>query len=164
LTCPVAAFTLHDGRKRGRQTMARRAAILTTGLVGLTAVAYPTVAAPAGEQVVLTAKLNGRYLHTGASGSGRARITLNANKVCWRLTWTGVGKVAESGIHKAPPPPAGRRKHSVLPFAAVTRRRGCAPASPATIKAISAKPSSYYVDIHSKTYPKGAIGGRLRFA
>jgi CHRD domain len=122
--------------------IARRGVTLIAGLVGLIAVAYPTVAAPAGEQVVLTAKLSGRYLHTGASGSGTAKVTLKATQVCWRLTWSGLGRVAESGIHKAPPPPAGLRKHSVLPFTAVTRRRGCAPASAATIKAISAKRSA----------------------
>jgi CHRD domain len=144
--------------------MLRLALILVAVLAGVAAVVVRQTGAAPAEQVVLTAKLTGKYLHTGANGSGTARVTLKANQVCWRLSWSGLGKVAESGIHKAPPPPTGRRKRSVLPFKAVTTRRGCASASPATIEAISANPSGYYVDIHSMKYPKGAIGGRLRVA
>ncbi len=112
--------------------------------------------------VVLTAKLTGKYLHTATVGSGTARVTLKDGRVCWRFAWKGIGKLAESGIHKAPPPPAGRRKRSILPFKAVTTRSGCVAGNAATIEDVAANPGAYYVDIHTTEYPKGAIGGRLR--
>ena len=132
---------------------------------GLSAIALvgPGVAAPAGNAVVLTAKLSGRYLHN-PGGSGTARLTFTGNRVCWQFTYKGIGKRLESGIHKAPPPPAGQRKHSVLPFTAHTTRHGCVTALSAAVEAVLANPGAYYVDIHTAAYPKGAIGGRLHAA
>jgi len=138
--------------------MNRRAAILLAALLGL---ACPAFAGPTSD-VVLTAKLTGKYLHASPTDSGTAKVTLKSSQVCWELTWKGIGAVQESGIHKAPPPPTGRRKHSILPFKAITTRKGCVSAPAAVIKTITVNPGSYYVDIHSTKYPKGAIGGRLR--
>jgi hypothetical protein len=138
--------------------MNRRAAILLAALLGLACVAF---AGPASD-VVLTAKLTGKYLHASPTGSGMAKVTLESSQVCWQLTWKGIGAVQESGIHKTPPPPAGRREHSVLPFKAITTHTGRVSAPAAVIEAIAVNPGSYYADIHSTKYPKGAIGGRLR--
>ena len=125
--------------------------------------ALPSLAAPAAS-VVLTAKLSGSYLHAAPRGSGTAKVTFSGTKVCWQFTYKGIGKTMESGIHKAPPPAAGQRKHSVLPFTIKTTHHGCAQANPAQVAAIAANPGRYYVDIHSVKYPKGAIGGRLQKA
>jgi hypothetical protein len=118
---------------------------------------------------VLTATLNGRYLHTTSPGSGTATITITATKVCWRFTFRGIDTPNVSGIHVAPPPAAGVHKTSVLPFTATTSKApGCEPwnrwgaEGPTWVKRILAAPSRFYVIIGTTRYPEGAIGGVLR--
>jgi hypothetical protein len=41
------------------------------------------------------------------------------------------------------------------------KRKGCVHASAAVIRAIAKHPHSYYVNIHSKKYPNGAVRSQL---
>jgi hypothetical protein len=115
------------------------------------------------EATILTATLTGPYLHAPASaGSGTARITFTADKVCWKFTFKGLVGPGDSGIHRAPPPALGVHKTAILPFETpTTMKPGCVSESPARIKLVLANPGNYYVSIGSKKYPKGAIGGKL---
>ena len=70
--------------------------------------------------VVLKANLTGPYLHTTATGTGTATITFSATRACWKFSYSGIDTPNISGIHVAPPPPAGYHKHSVFPFTATT--------------------------------------------
>ena len=112
---------------------------------------------------ILTATLTGPYLHAPASaGSGTARITFTADKVCWKFTFKDLAGPGDSGIHRAPPPRLGVHKTAVLPFETpTTMKPGCASESPARIKLVLTNPGNYYVSIGSQKYPKGAIGGKL---
>lgn len=112
---------------------------------------------------ILTATLTGPYLHAPASaGSGTARITFTANKVCWKFTFKGLVGPGDSGIHRAPPPALGVHKTAILPLETpTTMKPGCASETPARIKLVLANPGNYYLSIGSKKYPKGAIGGQL---
>jgi CHRD domain len=119
--------------------------------------------------VVLTANLTGRYLHTTAHGTGTATITFTATQACWKFAYSGIDTPNISGIHVAPPPPAGYHKLSVFPFTASTSTKpGCekldrwgAPDA-AWAPKIIANPSRFYVIIGTGRYPNGAIGGVLR--
>jgi hypothetical protein len=151
--------------------------------VGLCAAALAVAAGPAqigataanpvaSSSVVLKATLTGPYLHTTATGTGTATITFNATKACWKFSYSGIDTPNISGIHVAPPPPAGYHKWSVFPFTATTSTApGCeslgrwgGPVGRAWAKKIVANPSRFYVIIGTNRYPNGAIGGMLHRA
>jgi hypothetical protein len=143
---------------------------LCAATVTLAAAAAQIGAAAAGSSssVVLKATLTGPYLHTTAKGTGTATITISATKACWKFTYGGIDRPNISGIHVAPPPPAGYHKFSVLPFTATTSTApGCealtrwSPAGPAWAKKMVADPGRFYVIIGTGRYPNGAIGGQL---
>ena len=132
-----------------------------------------TVASPAASSsVVLKANLTGAYLHTTAKGAGTATITFTATRACWKFSYSGIDPPNISGIHVAPPPPAGYHKWSVFPFTATTSTApGCealgrwgGPVGRAWAKKIVANPSRFYVIIGTNRYPNGAIGGMLHRA
>jgi hypothetical protein len=126
------------------------------------ALAWSAAAEASGPTTMLTAKLTGSYLHASPKGSGTARITLTADKVCWKFTYTGIDAPGDSGIHHVPPPSPGKHKTSNLPFVSpTTTKPGCAAANPTQVELVLAHPGDYYVIVASKTYPQGAIGGVL---
>jgi CHRD domain len=132
------------------------------GMVG-PALAHPTNLAAPADVVTLTATLTGTYVYAPAAGSGTAAITFAGNRVCWKFTFKGIGAPTISGIHKAPPPPAGLHKTAIIPFTATTTtHKGCAEAKAGAVKVVLANPSVYYVSIGtSGKYRFAAIGGRL---
>ena len=93
------------------------------------------------------------------TGKGTATITITGSKVCWKFTFSGIDKPLASHIHKAP---AGKAGPIVVPFGGAFKASGCTTAPSAGLaKAIAAHPSAYYVNIHTKKYPAGAIRGQL---
>jgi hypothetical protein len=126
-------------------------------------------AAGQASSVVLEATLTGRYLHTTAHGAGTATITFTPKKACWKFSYHGIDTPNISGIHVAPPPPAGYHKLSIFPFTATTSRTpGCealdrwGAADARWAPKIVADPRRFYVIIGTDRYPNGAIGGVLR--
>ena len=148
--------------------------------IGLCAVTFAAASAQIGaaapspaasSSVVLKATLTGPYLHTTAKGTGTATITFSASKACWKFSYSGIDTPNISGIHVAPPPPAGYHKWSVFPFTATTSKApGCealnrwGSLAPGWAKKIVANPSRFYVIIGTNRYPNGVIGGVLHRA
>jgi hypothetical protein len=99
-----------------------------------------------------------------AVGHAQLRIIPDENTVCFTLTWARVdGTVTAAHIHVGA---AGDQGAVVVPlfsgaFAGQGSVHDCVAASPATIAAILANPSGYYVNIHSTTFPAGALRGQL---
>jgi hypothetical protein len=96
-------------------------------------------------------------------GTGTATLTPNSTKgqVCYTIKLTKVGTVTQGHIHKGPPGKAGP---IVVPlFAkAATQPKGCANGvKKALITAIEKNPAAYYVNVHNKKYPGGAVRGQL---
>jgi CHRD domain len=96
------------------------------------------------------------------SGKGNAKIMLDATKgrVCFTLAWSKLDTVTASHIHKAP---RGKAGPIVVGFfvAPPAKHNGCVSAPKATVAAIIKKPGAYYVNIHTKKFPAGAIRGQL---
>ena len=97
-----------------------------------------------------------------SDGSGRAVIGLNVSEglVCWSMTVKGIAVATASHIHKAP---AGTAGPVVVPLGtpASGASKGCTAAARSLIRDILANPGEYYVNVHNKDFPAGAVRGQL---
>jgi hypothetical protein len=96
-------------------------------------------------------------------GSGAAVIALHGStlKVCWRYSHLhGFTSATVSHIHRGKRGTAGP---IVVPLSTAGKLRhiGCVRASAGVLKAIGRDPAGYYVNIHSKQYPAGAVRAQL---
>ena len=113
----------------------------------------------------LSAKLSGSNEVGGGdpNGSGTAAVKVRGTEVCFDVKWSGFEAIM-SHIHKAP---AGTNGDVVVPFFTsespldTNSKSGCVTAKASVVKAIMAKPSNYYVNVHSPEFPKGAARGQL---
>jgi len=130
-------------------------------VAALNAGAVPDAVASGGGQT-LTAQLLGSNEVPGPGdpdGTGAAVITLRVRgAVCYDLTWANLDTVTAAHIHAAP---AGVAGPVVVPLPVTTSPTGCVPADKQLVKAIKADPDLYYVNVHTQTYPAGAIRGQL---
>jgi hypothetical protein len=131
-------------------------------LVALLAV-FAVVAVASAKTAKLTAALNGKNEHPTADrdGRGRASISLNTSsgRVCWRFSYTKIATPLAAHIHKGTSRTASGPV--VVPLGAKFKRTGCVSASRSVVAKIAKHPSGYYVNIHNKKYPNGAIRGQL---
>jgi CHRD domain len=95
-------------------------------------------------------------------GAGEAVIALHgSSKVCWRFVrLKGFTNATFAHIHLAP---SGKAGNIVVPLSTGPKlhHKGCVSAAGAVIKAIEKDPAGYYVNIHSRKYPAGAIRAQL---
>jgi hypothetical protein len=97
------------------------------------------------------------------TGAGDAVIALHdkAHQVCWRFSHLhGFSGATFSHIHKAP---AGKSGPIVVPLSTGRKlhHRGCVHTGAAVLAGIAKDPHAYYVNIHSKAYPGGAVRAQL---
>ena len=89
-------------------------------------------------------------------GTANALVTLSTKtgKVCWTF------KPTFAHIHLGAARTAG---NIVVPLStgATFMTKGCVPARATLISAIATNPHGYYVNIHSKQYPGGAVRAQL---
>jgi hypothetical protein len=139
----------------------------SSGSSGTSSASTPTSTAKGGKAPSRTynVKLSGAAeTPPGApKGTGKATITLRGKKlqVCWNLKQLkGIDKPTAAHIHAGP---AGTAGPVIVPLstAAKFHRKGCVKSSAATITAIASNPSGYYVNVHTKKYPNGAIRSQL---
>jgi hypothetical protein len=82
-------------------------------------------------------------------------------KVCWRFSSLhGFSHATFAHIHLGS---AGTAGNIVLPLSTGQKflHRGCVPTTAAVITAIERNPHGYYVNIHSRKYPNGAVRSQL---
>jgi hypothetical protein len=95
------------------------------------------------------------------TGSGKARIFYDMSEglLCWSLSVKGISPAIAAHIHKAA---AGTSGPIVVPLSAPTPgSKGCIGTSRALIKDIATHPSDYYVNVHTKDFPAGAVRAQL---
>ena len=96
-----------------------------------------------------------------ANGSGYAIIAVHRGSVvCWRFVLHGFLNATVAQIHIGSNGRAGRVLQP-LSTGPRLRHRGCIQTSPTAVTAIERAPSNYYVDVHSRLYPAGAVRGQL---
>jgi hypothetical protein len=97
-----------------------------------------------------------------ATGTAVLRIRKDAGMVCYRLHAANVTlPTTAAHIHRGG---AGVNGPVVVPFTAPGadgNSSGCAPATPALIDEILANPAGFYVNVHTKEHPAGAIRSQL---
>ena len=94
-------------------------------------------------------------------GSGTADVVLNSsdNTVCFEITVENIAEPGGAHIHSGA---AGTAGPPVVDFQIGEHGlSGCVDADTATIEAIRATPSEYYVNVHNAEYGGGAIRGQL---
>jgi hypothetical protein len=136
--------------------------VLAFAIGGLVAVGSTLAAKSAATKTVTVRMTGGQEVPKGSpTGSGSARITLNSStgQVCFNLTWSKIDAATASHIHKGA---KGKAGPIVVPlFAMPAKHTGCVSASKTLVAAILKTPGAYYVNIHTKKYPNGAIRAQL---
>jgi hypothetical protein len=122
----------------------------------------------------LTWSRGGRALTAGlvpvppnASGAGSfaAQSNVGQGRICWRITETGLADVTAAHIHYR----TGAKARQVavpltLPTPFVGPATGCVDAPRGIVRQIVQHPGLFYVNVHTSTYPDGAIAGMLKKA
>jgi hypothetical protein len=94
------------------------------------------------------------------AGKATAKVTITGTKVCWKfLGVKGIDTATAAHIHKGGAKVANGPV--VVPFGAKYSATGCIASTAAIVKGIVKNPKGYYVNIHTKRYPNGAVRGQL---
>ena len=97
-------------------------------------------------------------------GTGTALVRVNATeaRVCWELYARGIEPATAAHIHRGA---AGSAGPPVVPLAtpgADGRSEGCASVERGLAREMALRPYDFYVNVHNRPYPAGAIRGQLR--
>lgn len=135
------------------------AALAAAGIV------TPLVAAPAAAPVEMSTRMTGAAEVPGPGapqGAGIADIRLDPSqgRLCFRLTVKGTDTPTMAHVHKGATGVAGPVTVVLAP-PKDGRSKGCVSVAADTLDAIIASPRDYYVNVHTATYPKGAMRGQL---
>lgn len=147
----------------------RRAFVLAIALASLSAFLPAATASAQDRQggTFLWAQLMGSAEVPGPGdsvGAGGAFVIIGKDgegqyNVCFALAVTGLENVTAAHIH---PGTAAEAGNPIIPFQAPEPVvSGCAKADLALGDQIVANPAAYYVNVHTRTYPGGAIRGQL---
>jgi hypothetical protein len=99
---------------------------------------------------------------TGGSGDGHATVVVDPPKgtACYIVNVGGLPDVTAAHIHLGGPGENGR---VVVPFDTPDggTAGGCAQVTAEVAQALIANPGGYYVNVHTRQFPAGAIRGQL---
>jgi hypothetical protein len=109
----------------------------------------------------LSASAEGQPGPEGASGTARITLNKQAGTACWAFIYSGIDTPLTALVHKGA---AGEDGPAVIALGDKFDSKGCEIVPVATLYEVSANPSAYYVNIHTKNYLNGAIRGQLRSA
>lgn len=91
------------------------------------------------------------------SASGQARLTLDPDvaTVCWEVTISGLDSPTDVHLHTAPLGAVGPVT------AALALGAGCTTLPTELVASVVANPPGFYVDVHARAHPRGALRGQL---
>ena len=132
-------------------------------LSGTRAVALALPSLAVAKAVTLTAALNGENEtatgHADGTGSFSAEIDAEAGDLCYTLAVDGLDNISGAHIHSGA---AGTDGPVVTPLEVTGEDLDeCIAMEPDALKAITAAPGDYYVNVHTTEFPAGAIRGQL---
>ena len=116
----------------------------------------------------LWARLSGANEVGGGDPDGRGRIEIyeENGQACFWLTWRDIGAPTAAHIHKGKRGQNGPIVHTLYSGPAISRGRSIERCTndydPDVAAAVLANPSDYYVNIHNRAYPDGAVRGQLQ--
>jgi hypothetical protein len=96
----------------------------------------------------------------GASGTAKFDINTDTNQVCYKLTTTGLTESPNKGhIHQGAKGVAG----DVVVDLDIAAKglENCVTGDAAKVAAVVADPAGHYVNLHTASYPAGAVRGQL---
>ena len=141
------------------------ATVVLTMLAAAVVLALPATAAPQ-PLGTLTAKLTTAKPGPGdPDGHGNAMVKVYKAKVCYTLSVRGIKPATMAHIHKGA---KGQTGPIVVPTDQSSFKlprptsSGCEAIPSALSMKLRQNPSNYYVNVHNKPYPEGAIRGQLR--
>jgi CHRD domain len=130
-------------------------------LIGLVALGGPALAAG----TVLTATLSGAAEVPGpgdpnGAGGARLRTFPEEQKVCYSITVRNIGPATAAHIHQGGPTVAG----PIIKELKAPRdgsSSGCVGMVREKIRQINRNPAGFYVNVHNREFPNGAVRGQL---
>ena len=141
----------------------RRPTLLAALVLALLLIAAVPVMAV--QRATLEASLSGEKEVPGPgdpNGRGDADVTVYKAKVCYELEVERIKPATAAHIHRGGPSVAGP---IVVELKAPTdgSSEGCKAISRQLSKNLRDNPSRYYVNVHNKPYPDGALRGQLHW-
>ncbi len=134
-----------------RSLLLAGAAILFTGVASAATVKYQAALSPASE-----------VPPTKSTGTGEATVMLDTttHEITWDVTFSGFSSQA-TAAHIHGPAAAGKNAGVLVPLATAPKSpiRGSAKLTPEQEQQMTA--GMYYVNVHTKNNPSGAIRGQL---
>jgi hypothetical protein len=99
---------------------------------------------------------------TGGSGAGHATVVVDPPKgtACYLMNVGGLADVTAAHIHPGGPGETGAPEVTLETPEGGTSG-GCAQVTPEVSAALLANPGGYYVNVHTRAFPGGAIRGQL---
>jgi CHRD domain len=143
------------------------AAAIVPAVVTALVVAGASDAGKARGTVRLSAELRGENeippADPGGSGTARVRLNTKEGRVCFRVSFTGIGRAIMGHIHQGGPDVNGDIR---VPFFEVSRGLSspvsdCVRARRSLLRRIANRPGGWYVNVHTAEFPNGAIRGQL---
>lgn len=98
-----------------------------------------------------------------AGGKGLARLDVDPyeHRVCYELSYEGIGKPTGAHIHRGE---RGTNGPVVVDFnIARNGDRACVAGNPRVLRDMQARPQQYYVNLHTADFPDGAIRGQVDY-
>ena len=135
-----------------------RAALL---MLAPLAVSAPALAAEASWTVALTGTAEAPTPgDPAAKGTAKVNVDDSTGYLCYDITTDGLTKATMAHVHKGAKGTAGPPVVTLnTPLGGASK--ACAKIDTALAKAILAKPSDYYVNVHNEAFPAGAIRAQL---
>src|SRR4051812_21059428 len=101
--------------------------------------------------------------HGDKDGSGTAHVALitSEDELCYSLEASDIEPATGAHIHQGTASESGPIVVDLDPPPEDRTSSGCTKVSPELLRNLLEKPQNYYVDIHNKEFPHGAIRGQL---